>query len=97
MRGWIAAGLVLAAAAGALAQVRFGDFGRFGGRRRSFQPQANASEDGRFTVARLSSEVGTGGRWDRGETVCELSEDGRLAIGANGADGFGQKGEERSH
>jgi hypothetical protein len=67
MRGWIAAGLVLVAAAGALAQVRFGDFGRVGGRRRPFQPPPNTAYDGRFTFVRVSYEVGPGGYWYRGE------------------------------
>ena len=67
MRGWIAAGLIVVAAAGGLAQGRFGDFGRFGGRRRPFQAQPNIPYDGRFTFVRVSYEVGPGGYWYRGE------------------------------
>jgi hypothetical protein len=67
MRGWIAAGLVILAAAGGFAQGRFGDFGRFGGRRRPFQAAPNVPYDGRFTFVRVSYEVGPGGYWYRGE------------------------------
>ena len=52
----------------ALAQVRLGDFGRFGGpppRRSSTQP--NVPYDGRFTFVRVSYETAPGGYWWRGQ------------------------------
>ena len=63
----IAVALLLSVAVGALAQVRFGDFGRFGGRRRPFTPLPNVGYDGRFTFVRVSYETAPGGYWWRGQ------------------------------
>ena len=47
--------------------MRFGDFGRFGGRRRPFTPLPNVGYDGRFTFVRVSYETAPGGYWWRGQ------------------------------
>ena len=63
----IAVALLLCAAVAGLAQVRLGDFGRFGGRRREFHTQPNVPYDGRFTFVRVSYETAPGGYWWRGQ------------------------------
>jgi len=64
-RALAVAGVVLLAAATALAQRR-GGFGGFDGPRGPFIVRPNVAYDGRFTFVRLQYTTGPGGFWYRG-------------------------------
>jgi hypothetical protein len=66
-RAAIGAVVLMAVAAAALAQAQLGDFGRYMGRRRAFNPLPNVAYDGRFTFVRVSYETAPGGYWWRGQ------------------------------